>query len=76
MKFAVPGSFFKSISITFGGAGLIFEGSRNSGGSRNGKFCQGFPGENPQRSNQAMLLRNLFWETLFQKETGTAKIHA
>jgi hypothetical protein len=29
MTFAVPISFFKSISIIFGGAGLIFEGSTN-----------------------------------------------
>jgi hypothetical protein len=71
-SFAVPIPFFKSISIIFGGAGLIFEGLRNSGECRNGKFCQGLTGVNPQRSNQSVLLRNLFWEMLFQKETGTA----
>jgi hypothetical protein len=71
MTFAVPVSFFKSISIVFGGAGLIFEGLRNPGECRNGKFCQGSPGVNPQRSNQAMLLRNIFSEMLFQKETRT-----
>jgi len=42
--FADPVSFFKSISIAFGGAGLIFEGLQISGGCRKGKFCQGFPG--------------------------------
>jgi len=30
MSFAVPISFFKSISIIFGGAGLIFEGLTNN----------------------------------------------
>jgi hypothetical protein len=74
ITFAVPLAFFKSISITFGGAGLIFEGLKNRRGGRNGKFCQGFPGANPQRSNQSMLLRNLFWEMLFQKAAGTALI--
>ena len=72
MAFAVPISFFKSISIIFGGAGLIFEGLANGSGHWNEKFCQGLPGVNPQRSNQSVLLRNLFWEMLFQKETGTA----
>jgi len=72
MTFAVPISFFKSISIIFGGAGLIFEGLTNRGGCGNEKFCQGLPGANPQRSNQCVLLRNLFGEILFQKETGTA----
>ena len=72
MIFAVPVSFFKSISIIFAGAGLIFEGLRNSGECRNGKFCQGLWGVNPQRSNQDRLLRNLFWEMLFQKEAVTA----
>jgi len=69
---AVPVSFFKSISITFGGAGLIFEGWTNRGGCGHEKFCQGLPGVNPQRSNQGTVLRNLFWDLLFQKETGTA----
>ena len=32
MTFAVPVSFFESISIIFGGAGLIFEGLTNRGG--------------------------------------------
>ncbi|KPK96471.1 MAG: hypothetical protein AMJ95_14075, partial [Omnitrophica WOR_2 bacterium SM23_72] len=68
----VPISFFKSISMIFGGAGLIFEGLTNRGGCRNEKFCEGLPGVNPQRSNQSVLRRNLFWEMLFQKETGTA----
>jgi hypothetical protein len=72
MTFAVPVSFFKSISIIFGGAGLIFEGVTNQGGCRNRKSCQGLPGVHPQRSNQGVLLRNLFREMLFQKEIGTA----
>jgi len=72
MTFAVPISFFQSISIIFGGAGLIFEGLTNRRGCRKEKFCQCLPGVNPQRSNQSVLLRNLFWEMLFQKETGTA----
>jgi hypothetical protein len=72
MTFAVPISFFKSISIIFGGAGLIFEGSTNGGGHWNDKFCRGLPGLNPQRSNQGVLRSNPFWEMLFQKETGTA----
>jgi len=72
MSFAVPVSFFKSISMTFGGTGLIFEGLTNPGGCGNKKFCQGFPGVNPQRSNQRMLLSNLSWEMLFQKKRGTA----
>ena len=72
MAFAVPISFFESISIIFGGAGLIFEGLSNGGGHWNGKFCQGLAGVNPQRSNQSVVRRNLFWEMLFQKETGTA----
>jgi len=72
MAFAILISFFKSISIIFGGAGLIFEGLTNRGGCGNEKFCQGLPGVNPQRSNQSGLLGNLFWEMLFQKETGTA----
>ena len=70
--FAVPISFFKSTSIILGGAGLIFEGLINRRGGGNDKFCQGLLGVNPQRSNQAVLLRNLFWEMLFQKEPGTA----
>jgi hypothetical protein len=70
--FAVPLSFFKSISMIFGGAGLIFEGLTNRGGWGNDKFCQGSPGVNPQRSNQSVLLRNPFWEMLLQKDTGTA----
>ena len=72
MPFAVPISFFKSISMIFGGAGLIFEGLTNRGGCGNETFCEGFPGVNPQRSNQSVLWRNLFWEMLFQKQTGTA----
>ena len=72
MAFAVPVSFFKSISIIFEGAGLIFEGLTKRGGCRNEEFCQGLPGVNPQRSNQSVLLRNLFLEMLFHKETGTA----
>jgi len=72
MTFAVPISFFKSISMIFGGAGLIFEGLTNGGGCGKEKFCQGLPGVNPQRSNQSVLRRNFFWEMLFQKETGTA----
>jgi len=39
MTFAVPISFFESISIIFGGAGLIFEGLTNCGGCRHEKFC-------------------------------------
>ena len=58
--------------MIFGGAGLIFEGLTNRGGCENETFCQGLPGVHPQRSNQSVLWRNLFWETLFQKETGTA----
>jgi hypothetical protein len=69
---AGPTSFFKSISMIFGGAGLIFEGLRNRGGCRNGKFCQELPGVHPQRSNQSGLPRNFFWDMLFQKETGPA----
>jgi hypothetical protein len=76
MAFAVPSSFFKSISIILGGAGLIFEGLTNRGGCENETFCQGFPGVNPQRSNQSVLRRNLFREMLFQKEPGTAFINA
>jgi hypothetical protein len=72
MTFAVPISFFESISIIFGGAGLIFEGLKNPGGCWNKKFCQGSAGVNPQRSNQSALGRNLFWEMLSQKETETA----
>ena len=72
MTFAAPISFFKSISMIFGRAGLIFEGSTNGGGCRNETFCQGLPGVNPQRSNQIVLRRNSFWEMLYQKETGTA----
>ena len=72
MAFAVPISFFKSLSIIFGGAGLIFEGLRERCGYRNEEFCQELLGVHPQRSNQSVLLRNLFWEMLFQKETGTA----
>jgi len=70
--FADPVSSFKNISMTFGSAGLIFEGLKSLSGRRNGTFCQGCPGINPQRSDQGMLLRNLFWDMLFQKETGTA----
>ena len=44
MTFAVPISFFESISIIFGGAGLIFEGFTNRGGRWNKKFCQGLAG--------------------------------
>jgi hypothetical protein len=73
IAFAVPISFFKSISMTFGDAGLIFEGLVKGGGCRNGTFCQGLPGVNPQRSNQSVLRRNLFWEMLFQKKPGTAR---
>ena len=69
---AVPVPFFKSISMIFGGADLIFEGLKNPGRCRNHKFCQGLPGVNPQRSNQRVVLRNLFWEILFQKGAGTA----
>jgi hypothetical protein len=72
MTLAVPISFFESISIVFGGAGSIFEGLTNRGGCWNEKFCQGFVGINPQRSNHGVVRRNLFWEMLFQKETGTA----
>jgi hypothetical protein len=72
MAFAVPISFFKSISIVFGGAGLIFEGLINRSGCGNEIFCQGLLGVNPQRSNQSVILRDLFWEMLFQKDTGTA----
>ena len=71
MIFAVPVSFFKSISIIFGGAGLIFEGLTNPCGCRNGKFCQCLLGVNPQRSNLDELLRYLFGETLSQKEEGS-----
>ena len=60
MAFAAPISFFESISIMFGGAGLIFEGLTNRGGCGHEKFCQGLPGVNPQRSNQSVLPRNLF----------------
>ena len=74
MTFAVPIPFFKSISIIFGGAGLLFEGLTNRGGCWNEKFCQGSVGVNPQRSNQGVLLRDLFWEMLFQKEIGTALV--
>ena len=70
MPFAVPISFFKSISIIFGGAGLIFEGLTNPGGCRNGKFCQGLPGANPQRSNQSVLLRNPFGRCSFRNRQG------
>jgi hypothetical protein len=38
MAFAVPISFFKSISIIFREAGLIFEGLTNRGGCGNEKF--------------------------------------
>jgi len=72
MTFAGPASFFQSISIIFGEAGLIFEDLKSRGGCGKEEFCQGLPGVNPQRSNQGMLLRNLFWEMLFQKEAGTA----
>ena len=44
MTFALPISFFKSISIIFGGDGLIFEGLTNRVEYRNEKFCQGLPG--------------------------------
>ena len=70
MPFAVPIFFFKSISIIFGGAGLIFEGLTNRGGYRNGKFCQGLPGVNPQRSNQSVLLRNPFGRCSFRNRQG------
>jgi hypothetical protein len=72
MTFAVPISFFKSISIIFGGAGLIFEGLINRDGCLNERFCQGSVGVNPQRSNQSVLPRDLFWEMLLKKEIGTA----
>ena len=39
MTFAVPVSFFESISIIFGGTGLIFEGLTKRGGCRHEKFC-------------------------------------
>jgi hypothetical protein len=52
--------------------GLIFEGLETSGVCGNGRFCQGFRSVNPQRSVQGMLLRNLFWDMLFQKEPETA----
>ena len=48
MAFAAPISFFKTISIIFGGAGLIFEGSTSRSGCGNETFCQGLPGGNPQ----------------------------
>jgi hypothetical protein len=44
MTFAAPISFFKSISIVFGGAGLIFEGLTNRGGRGDETFCHGLPG--------------------------------
>ena len=72
VNLAVPISFFKSISIIFGGAGLIFEVLIKEGGWGNEKFCQDLSAVNPQRSNQGVLRRNLFWEMLFQKEPGTA----
>ena len=72
MSFAAPISFFKSISIISGAAGSIFEVLRKRGGCWNETFSQGFRGANPQRSNQSVVRRNLFWEMLFQKETGTA----
>ena len=68
--FAVPIAFFKSISIFFGGAGLIFEGLTNRGGSGNETFCQGLLGANPQRSNQSVLLRNLCGRCFFRKKQG------
>jgi hypothetical protein len=67
-----PVSLFKTLSMTFGGSGLIFEGLERSSGRRNSKFRQGLPGVSPQRSDQGMLLRNFFWDRLFQKKTGTA----
>jgi len=71
---AVPqdGTADKTNLTEFGGAGLIFEGLTNRGGCWNEKLCQGLGGVNPQRSNQSVLRRDLFWEMLFQKETGTA----
>jgi hypothetical protein len=51
---------------------LIFEGLTNGCRCGNHKFCQGLHGVNPQRSNQSVLLRDLFGEMLFQKEPGTA----
>jgi hypothetical protein len=44
MGFAVQISFFESISIMYGGAGLIFEGLTKRGGCGNDRFCQGLPG--------------------------------
>jgi len=69
---AIPISFFKNISVTFGGTGLIFEGLKRSSGCRNRPFCQGFCAVNPQISDQGEVPRNSFWDMLFQKETGTA----
>ena len=43
MTFAVPIPFFKSISIIFGGAGLIFEGLTNRGGCWNEKLSRRQP---------------------------------
>jgi hypothetical protein len=74
--FAVPVSLFKSISITFGGAGLIFECLDGSSECGNGIFCRGFSGANPQRSERDKGLWILFFgeDMLFEKETGTASI--
>jgi hypothetical protein len=70
MPFAVPICLFKSLSIIFRGADLIFEGLTNRGGCRRGKFCQGLPGVNPQRSNQSVLLRDPFGRGSFRNRQG------
>jgi len=70
--FAVPASFFESISIISGEGGLIFEGLDSSGGYRNERFCEELPGVNPQRSDHGTLLWILFWDMLSHKEAGTA----
>jgi hypothetical protein len=48
-SFALPVSFFKSISMTFGGAGLIFEGLRQSGECRNEGILLGLTRRKPSK---------------------------
>ena len=54
---AIP---LKAISIAFPGSGLIFEGLTEYWFRRNGKFCEGSRGANPQSSARYNVRWNSF----------------
>jgi hypothetical protein len=63
---------FKTISKALGGIGLIFEGLKRLCVGWDETFCQGFPGVNPQRSDQGDAQRNFFLDIVFQEQAITA----